>query len=97
MKRTPPNRRSPNNISGIIGVSKCKMHRSLTTGVTTWCWQAFYHEDGIPRIRKFSIARYGELRAFQMACAARYNNSGVLIVLDLDALPFKPAVKYEVV
>ena len=57
------------NISGVVGVSRIVVR---TTAATYEFWQATWSPlPGVRRRVKFSIRRYGEDRAFELACAAR--------------------------
>lgn len=57
------------NVSGVVGVSRIV----ISSGMSRYeFWQATWSSS--PRIRKrmkFSIRRYGEQRAFELACVAR--------------------------
>ena len=62
------------NISGVVGVSRIVVR---TAGAEYEFWQATWSPDpGLRRRVKFSIRRYGENRAFQLACAARREAMG---------------------
>ena len=62
------------NISGVVGVSRIVVR---TAGAKYEFWQATWSPDpGLRRRVKFSIRRYGENRAFQLACAARREAMG---------------------
>lgn len=63
--------RSPSrrNTSGVVGVSQVTVIRGNQTYTF---WQATWSPERGKRSRvKFSILRYGNRRAFQLACAAR--------------------------
>ena len=62
------------NISGVVGVSRIVVR---TSEAKYEFWQATWSLDtGLRRRAKFSIRRYGEDRAFQLACAARREGIG---------------------
>ena len=62
------------NISGVVGVSRIVVR---TPEAKYEFWQATWSLDtGLRRRAKFSIRRYGEDRAFQLACAARRKGIG---------------------
>ncbi len=62
------------NISGVVGVSRIVVR---TPEAKYEFWQATWSLDtGLRRRAKFSIRRYGENRAFQLACAARRKGIG---------------------
>lgn len=61
--------RSQRNSSGVVGVSKVTV---VTNGVQYVFWQATWSpEPGKRRCVKFSIKRYGETKAFELAVRAR--------------------------
>ncbi|MEN8694890.1 MAG: AP2 domain-containing protein [Akkermansiaceae bacterium] len=61
--------RSPRNRSGVVGVSKVTV---TTNGADYQFWQATWSPQvGRRRTVKFSIMRYGERAAFQLAVEAR--------------------------
>lgn len=61
--------RSTRNSSGVVGVSKVSV---VTNGVRYTFWQATWSpEPGKRRCVKFSIKRYGETQAFELAVRAR--------------------------
>ena len=72
-KFTPQTRiceRSPRNNSGVVGVSKVTV--SSSNGNTYHFWQATWSlASGKRRCVKFSIRRYGDHEAFQLAVEAR--------------------------
>ena len=59
------------NVSGVVGVSRIV----IKTGARRYeFWQATWSCDSGARKRmKFSVRRYGEERAFELACVARKN------------------------
>ena len=58
------------NQSGVVGVSRIDNLSSNGTRYTSW--QATWSEpDGTRRRVRFSVLRYGEEEAFQLACEAR--------------------------
>jgi hypothetical protein len=66
--------RSQRNSSGVVGVSKVTV---VTNGVKYIFWQATWSpEPGKRRCVKFSIKRYGETRAFELAVKARIEAVG---------------------
>lgn len=66
--------RSQRNSSGVVGVSKVTV---ITNGVQYIFWQATWSpEPGKRRCVKFSIKRYGETRAFELAVKARTDAVG---------------------
>jgi len=76
--------RSPNLVSKtitqpIIGVSLNRLS-----------WRARFHRDKRQIIAHFFIATHGNVGAFQMACKARYENSGTLVVLNKQLMPARP-------
>ena len=61
--------RSQRNSSGVVGVSKVTV---VTNGVQYIFWQATWSPSpGKRRCVKFSIKRYGETKAFELAVKAR--------------------------
>ncbi|MFC5051660.1 AP2 domain-containing protein [Rubritalea spongiae] len=61
--------RSQRNSSGVVGVSKVTV---ITNGIQYIFWQATWSpEPGKRRCVKFSIKRYGETKAFELAVKAR--------------------------
>lgn len=65
---------SKRNSSGVVGVSKIKVHGS--NGVTYEFWQATWSPSpGVRKSVKFSIKRHGDEMAFQLAVEAR--NQGI--------------------
>lgn len=66
--------RSQRNSSGVVGVSKVTV---ITNGVQYIFWQATWSpEPGKRQCVKFSIKRYGETRAFELAVKARIEAVG---------------------
>ena len=62
--------RSPRNSSGVVGVSKITV--SSSNGASYHFWQATWSlASGKRRCVKFSIKRYGDREAFQLAVEAR--------------------------
>jgi hypothetical protein len=62
------------NVSGVVGVSRIVVRTIATRYVF---WQATWSpEPGVRRRVKFSITRYGEERAFELACRARREGEG---------------------
>lgn len=62
--------RSARNSSGVVGVSKISV--SAANGATYYFWQATWSpEPGKRCCVKFSIKRYGETEAFELAVQAR--------------------------
>ena len=61
-----------NNTSGIPGVGRYDVIDNPHTGRRVVFWLAFWDdEQGIRRSRKFSVLRYGERKAKQLAVAER--------------------------
>ena len=59
------------NVSGVVGVSRIVIKSGLRRYEF---WQATWSCDsGIRKRMKFSVRRYGEDRAFELACVARKN------------------------
>ena len=57
------------NISGVVGVSRIIVRTAMARYES---WQATGSPNaGVRRRVKFSIRRYGEVHAFELACAAR--------------------------
>ena len=57
------------NISGVVGVSRIIVRTAMARYEF---WQATWSPNpGVRRRVKFSIRRYGEKRAFELACAVR--------------------------
>jgi len=70
-------RRSARNSSGVVGVSKVTV--LATNGMAYRFWQATWSpEPGKRRCVKFSIRRYGNRRAFEMAVEARQRGAGLI-------------------
>ena len=66
--------RSTRNSSGVVGVSKVSV---VTNGVRYTFWQATWSpESGKRRCVKFSIKRYGDTQAFELAVLARTDAIG---------------------
>lgn len=57
-------------------------------------WTARYMKDGKQRNKYFSVNKYGDDKAFKMACLIRFENCGILYVHDKNFLPCKPPVPY---
>ncbi len=58
------------NVSGVVGVSRIVVR--MASGARYEFWQATWSsEPGVRKRVKFSIARYGEEQAFELACEAR--------------------------
>lgn len=69
-------RRSPRNRSGVVGVSKVTV--TGPNGVEYLFWQATWSPSpGKRRTVKFSVRRYGEREAFEMAVRAREQGAGL--------------------
>ena len=67
-------RRSARNSSGVVGVSKVTVVSS--NGSEYQFWQATWSpEPGKRRCVKFSVKRYGDRRAFELAVEARQNGT----------------------
>jgi hypothetical protein len=63
-----------NNKSGVSGVCLvgCKYYLADKTERCLWYWEAIWPTvPGRHESRRFSVARYGKRRAFEMACEAR--------------------------
>lgn len=62
---------------------------------TIYRGKLFYNwtSRGQPK-RHYSINKYGNLKAFQAACAYRYSCFGTIIVLNKKLTPCKPGVPY---
>ena len=59
------------NVSGVVGVSRIVIKSGLRRYEF---WQATWScESGVRKRMKFSVRRYGEDRAFELACVARKN------------------------
>ena len=59
------------NVSGVVGVSRIVIKSGLRRYEF---WQATWSCDsGVRKRMKFSVRRYGEDRAFELACVARKN------------------------
>lgn len=70
-------RRSARNSSGVVGVSKVTV--VAATGAEYQFWQATWSpEPGQRRCIKYSVRRYGDERAFEMAVQARREGAGLL-------------------
>ena len=62
--------RRADNVSGVLGVSRWETTRRGTQKVSMWRAVAT-NQEGKQVIKTFSIKKYGEDGAFQMACEAR--------------------------
>lgn len=72
--RTRICQRSTRNSSGVVGVSKVTV---ITNGVRYVFWQATWSpEPGKRKCVKFSIKRYGDSEAFELAVSARIDAIG---------------------
>lgn len=69
----------------IIGVYKNFNHDRVN-------WVAIV---GPAKKRSFSIAHYGNKKAFRFACAARYKFAGTLRIINRKAMPCKPDVPFK--
>ena len=70
-------RRSARNSSGVVGVSKVTV--VAPNGTEYHFWQATWSpESGRRRCIKFSIRRYGERRAFELAVRARQEGAALI-------------------
>ena len=68
--------RSVRNSSGVVGVSKVTV--VAANGLEYQFWQATWSpEKGKRRCVKFSVKRYGEERAFELAVEARERGAGL--------------------
>ena len=67
------NRKRCNNTSGVVGVGRyVSRERHGRSVIERISWQAFWDEsDGKRHGRKFSVDKYGERRARELACQAR--------------------------
>lgn len=81
MRENPPMTRlelaqieKKSNKSGVVGVSKVKhVDQRNTKKYVYWYWQAYWTPaTGRHRCVRYSINRYGDETAYQMAVAARY-------------------------
>lgn len=63
-------KRGSNNNSGVLGVSRWETTRRGDQKVSMWRAVAI-DQSGKQVIKAFSIAKYGEIEAFNLACAAR--------------------------
>ncbi len=74
------NRKMPiTNTSGVLGVSK---NSSIVKGITYERWVAQWKTvDGKPKLKSFSIKKYGEYEAFKLACEFRKQ---MIELLNLD-------------
>ena len=61
-----------------------------------YTWTGYWQENKKIKRKHFAIIKYGYTEAFQLACQARYENKGILIVKDQKLLPEKPKVKYKI-
>lgn len=68
-------RRSTRNSSGVVGVSKVTV--VAPNGTEYRFWQATWSEAGNRRCVKYSVRRFGERRAFEMAVEARQKGAGL--------------------
>lgn len=69
-------RRSARNSSGVVGVSKVTV--VAPNGAEYHFWQATWSpEPGKRRCVKFSVRRYGDRRAFELAVEARQKGAGL--------------------
>lgn len=83
-KRTHVRHKSLNNSSGYVGISQ----ENGGSG-----WRAIYNIDKRQRQRSFAVRRYGDCRAFQMACKARYDATGELRqILEVPNVPCEPGL-----
>ena len=82
-------RNAGNNTSGVTGVRVISLR-----GHDHWSC-TYVKEDGKKSSKTYSIARYGNKEAFQMACKARHDSMGTLNVINMKLLPCKPSVPYE--
>ncbi len=87
------NQRVPNRISkkshGIIGVYLSR----ATNG--SLLWTASYRKNAKGSRKSFSVNRYGNRTAFQLACQFRFLRIGTLIIVDRSSLPCMPKVPYR--
>ena len=58
-------------------------------------WRASWYDGKKLIAKNFSAAYYGEELAFELACEARYEASGILIVKNFDQMPCKPSVPFK--
>lgn len=83
------------NKSGVIGVT---LDKQLKKGLYTCeAWRATTVINKKRTQRSFSTKRYGYNEAFKLACKARHDCVGTLIVTNRKMLPCDPCVPYEVV
>lgn len=77
------------NTSGVIGLSIKQSEY--------YSWEAHGMFDGVTWSKGFSVNRFGEKEAFQLACEARYKKHGKLTVTcNLKDLLAKPRVPYVI-
>lgn len=70
-------RHSTRNSSGVVGVSKVTV--VAPNGAKYQFWQATWSpESGQRRCVKFSVRRYGDRRAFELAVDARHKGAGLV-------------------
>ena len=72
----------------IIGVFKSH----TTTSVN---WTARYAINGTEYKKHFSVNKYGERKAFQMACKIRHEQCGKLRLINRKLIPCLPKVPYK--
>lgn len=58
-------------------------------------WRAGWYDGDKLIAKNFSIGYYGEEIAFQLACEARYDVHGTLIVKNFEQMPCEPLVPFE--
>jgi len=62
--------RDSRNTTGVLGV--CKTHKLSSNGSTNECYSVSWRpEPGVQKCTSFSIRKYGEKKAFQLAVAHR--------------------------
>lgn len=75
------------NSSGVTGVGLCYSWSNPEKEPRHPCWSARYQIDGKQRSKAYSIMKYGEDKAFMMACLMRSFKTGELSVVDVKAMP----------
>jgi hypothetical protein len=80
-------------LNPIIGISRsCSFNKGH--GYMVY-WRANWYMNGEQCAKNFSIGCYDEKTAFLLACDARYEACGLLIVKNFDQMPCKPHVPFE--
>lgn len=89
-----PHRSNTKNSSGVIGITLGKTCRRDNV---FYDWRACWNEDGKQHIKSFGLIKYGNCKAFRLACKTRYEKAGRLYIYKNKKLPCRlpSGVRYK--